>query len=140
MAETGRIREVKGDTAIVELQPNSGCKRCGLCAHRGDHMLLEVDAVPGLEPGQRVLVEGGQKAWAASMLLFIVPLVDLIIGIIIGQVVNVGLPRDLASAIFGAGLFGLSLAAALIWDRRHRKTAKAERPRIMAIMDETSDS
>jgi len=131
MAELATVIEVKGNTATVELQPNSGCKSCGLCARHGDRMLLDVDAVPGLEPGQRVYVDGGQKAWAASLLLFIVPIIDLIAGIIIGQAVDIGLPRDLASAIFGAGLFGLSLGAAFLWDRRYRKTAKPDRPRIV---------
>ena len=136
MAEPATIIEVRGNTAIVELQPNSGCKSCGLCARHGDRMLLEVDAVPGLEPGQRVYIDGGQKAWAASLLLFIVPIVDLIIGIIVGQVVDIGLPADLASAIFGSTLFGLSLGTVLIWDRHHRKTAKPDRPRIIAMDDQ----
>lgn len=140
MSEIGTVVEIKGNTAMVEMQPNSGCKSCGICMRRDKKLLLEVEALPGIEPGQRVLIEGEQKAWAASFLLFVVPIVALIIGVIVGQYVEIGLPHDVASAILGVVFFAASFAIALVWERRIRKHDKLNRPRIVLPLDEGQDS
>ena len=140
MSEIGTVVEIKGNTAMVEMQPNSGCKSCGICTSHKDKMLLEVETAPGIEPGQRVLIEGEEKAWAASFLLFVVPIVALIIGVVIGQYVELGLPHDVASMILGVLFFAASFAIALVWERRIRKRDKLNRPHIVLPLEDGQDS
>ena len=132
MPEKATVVEISGDVAKVELQPNVGCKSCGLCT-RSDKgtMVVEVDALPGLERGQSVLLEGGQTSWAGSLLLFVLPMVSLLAGVVIGQSVNIGLPPDVASAIFGVVLLAASFTAGYAWERRLKARKKADRPRIV---------
>ena len=137
MAEKGVVVSVKGNEATVQLEPTPSCSSCGLC-HRDSagKMLIEVEAAAGLEAGQRVLVDGLGTTWRASILLFLVPLVDLIIGLILGQFVAIGgLSHEASSAIFGLAFFAASLAGAIFLDRRLARTASNRRPHIVMVLD-----
>lgn len=132
MAEKGTIISINGDKATVELDQASGCRRCGLCSPGSPgRMQVEVNSIPGLEVGQQVLIDGGPTAWLPALLLFVLPLVDLVIGVVVGQVVDIGLPRDVASAIFGGGLFVISFAGGA-WCERSLRRRKPERPKIIS--------
>lgn len=137
MAEKGTVVEVADDVAKVELDETSACAKCGLCRRLGPgRMLMEVDAQPGLRPGQKVLLEGGEKTWTASILLFLVPLVDLVIGVILGQYVRIGnLSNDASSAIFGAVFFAVSFTGAIFWERRLRAKRPPQRPQIVMVYE-----
>ncbi len=137
MAEKGTVVEIAEGVAKVELDETSACGKCGLCHSIGPgKMLMEVEAVPGLQPGRKVLLEGGEKSWAASILLFLLPLVDLIIGVILGQYVTIGnLSKDACSAILGAGFFGVSFVGAIFWERRLRARRPPQRARIVMVYE-----
>jgi len=138
MAEKGRIVKIEGDRATVELEPTPSCARCGLCRRdEAGRMLLEVASMSGLAEGQRVLIEGIGATWRASILLFLVPMVDLIVGIILGQFVAIGgLSHDASSAIFGLAFFGVSLGGAVVIDRRLARAASGQRPHIVMVLED----
>ena len=85
---------------------------------------------PVIQPGQRVLIEGGQKAWVPTLLLFVVPAVDLTVGVIIGQYVDLGISHDVTSALLGGAFFAVSFATGLWFERRQHRTGCTPRPRI----------
>ena len=133
MAEKATVLSIDGAIATVELEQTGACSRCGMCSpgSRG-RMQVEVDAVPGLEVGGQVLIEGGQTAWVASLLLFVVPMVDLIVGVVLGQVIDIGLSRDAASALLGGGLFAVSMVGCLLAERALRRKG-TRRPHILKM-------
>ena len=135
VAEKGTVVEIADDVAKVELDETEACRSCRLCRSAGrGKMLMEVDVVPGLEAGRKVLIEGGEKSWAASILLFLVPMVALVVGLALGQYVRIGgLSEESSSAILGAAFLAVSFAGAILWERRRRSRRPPERPRVVMI-------
>lgn len=137
MAEKGTVVEITDDVAKVELDETEACGRCGLCRSAGrGKMLLEVEAVPGLAAGRKVLIEGGEKSWAASIMLFLVPMVALVVGLVLGQYVRIGgLSEESSSAILGTAFLAVSFTGAILWERRRRARRPPERPRVVMIYE-----
>jgi positive regulator of sigma E activity len=135
VAEKGTVVEIGDDVAKIELDEIEACGRCGLCRSAGrGKMLMEVDLAPGLEPGRKVLIEGGDKSWAASILLFLVPMVALVAGLMLGQYVSPwGLSQESSSAILGALFLVISFAGAILCERRLRSRRPPVRPHIVMI-------
>jgi len=134
MSEKGRVKDINNGVAVVEFEENSGCASCRMCSRESGSMVLEVEAPEGLRRGQTVVIEGTGSAWIASALIFLVPLLDMLLGIIMGQFVQpFGLSPDAASAIFGFGFFAVSFSGAIIWERRGRK--QSGKPRIARFYD-----
>ncbi|MFA5517586.1 MAG: SoxR reducing system RseC family protein [Desulfuromonadales bacterium] len=113
ISEIGSIVELKGKhVAVVICQKSSFCRNCasmGSC-HVGDDnrtMLVEAHNVIGARVGEKVRVVTSSKSFLqSSFLLYIVPLIALIVGGIVGQLlgegVQLGINPDLLSAIFGS--------------------------------------
>ncbi len=135
MSEKGRVKDIRDGMALVELEENSGCSSCRMCRREPGGMALEVEAPAGLQRGQTVVVEGAGSTWAASILLFLVPLADMLIGVVLGQFFQpFGLSPDAASTIFGLGFFAISFAGAMIWEKRLRRKP-GNKPRIVTFYD-----
>lgn len=112
MEEVGTIIELKGKhLALVLCEKSSTCKNCASlesCKVSDDNrsMIVESHNVIGAEVGDRVrLAISSRKFLSSSFLVYIVPLVALIVGAVIGEVVGTrlenGINPDLLAAIVG---------------------------------------
>ncbi len=142
--EKGTVIAITGGKATVRFAQSEDCKACGLChVHSNDSssgitsMLLEVDALPELEIGSTVLVsDAAPSAWAGSLLLFLLPLLGLLAGVIAGMM---WFEDELVAA--GTGLLGLTLALSggFVADRLMSRRPQA-RPRIVWMTATTSQA
>jgi sigma-E factor negative regulatory protein RseC len=109
--EVGTVVELKGKSkAVVMCQKSSLCENCatsGHCVMNDDKTrLIEVQNLLGADVGERVRIATSTKSFLqSSFLLYIVPLIALVIGAIVGKFVgerfSTGLDPNLLSAVFG---------------------------------------
>jgi sigma-E factor negative regulatory protein RseC len=110
--EIGTVIELKSRlNAVVMCQKSSLCENCatdGNCVLGDDDKtrLIEVQNPLGATVGEQVRIATTTKSFLqSSFLLYIVPLIALVIGAIVGKLVGenlaVGLKPDLLSAVFG---------------------------------------
>lgn len=110
--EVGTLVELKGKhTAMVMCTKTSLCENCaanGSCAigDDGNIRLIEVQNSFGASVGERVRIATTTKSFLqSSFLLYIVPLIALVIGAIVGKLagenLDTGLDPNLLSAVFG---------------------------------------
>ncbi|MFP4661801.1 MAG: SoxR reducing system RseC family protein [Halanaerobiales bacterium] len=92
MEEHGFVLENKGDKALVRIQRHSLCSKCtNKCqlavedSHEIDEIEVTVENPVGAESGQEVKIEmGEQPLIIASLIIYILPLISLIIGYFAG--------------------------------------------------------
>lgn len=141
--EVGIIVELRGKhVALVLCEKNSMCEHCataGACHIGDDGRARTVEAVNaiGAQVGDKVRVAVSTRTFLQSgFILYIVPLIALVVGAVIGKAVGenlkVGLNPDLLSAIFGA--FFLAGSFLVIRVGSQALSAEAFRPRIVAIL------
>ncbi len=96
-------------------------------------MRLTVDAVDGLEPGQKVVVAIDRSVSLRSvLLLFGLPLAGLVAGAVAGNTWPfLGLTRDACSVVLAGVLLVVSFLVARRCDRRTKR--EPERPAIVRI-------
>jgi sigma-E factor negative regulatory protein RseC len=110
--EIGTVIELKSKlNAVVMCQKSSLCENCatdGNCVLGDDDKtrLIEVQNSLGATVGEQVRIATTTKSFLqSSFLLYIVPLIALVIGAVVGKLVGenlaVGLKPDLLSAVFG---------------------------------------
>ena len=110
--EVGTVVELKSKhTAVVMCQKSSLCENCatsGACAMGDDDKtrLIDVQNSLGATVGEQVRIATTTKSFLqSSFLLYIVPLIALVIGAIVGKLVGenlaTGLDPNLLSAVFG---------------------------------------
>ncbi len=119
MEETGKVVEIKsGEIAVVACEKNSFCKSCvasGNCLPSEGNKLRRVEAFNpiGAHVGDEVIVATSTRNFLrSSFLLYIVPLLALVGGAIVGQQIGesagFGIDPDLLSAIFALVFLGAS--------------------------------
>lgn len=110
IVEQGTIKEIKGASALIEAKRSAECESCAskaLCSPDSDDMMLiEADNPVGAEVGNKVLFSMPASAvLKAGTLVYLLPLICFIIGVVIGQiavpVVAPELNKDLVSAAIG---------------------------------------
>lgn len=139
MEEKGVVKEIKGNTAVVEIQKTTSdeCSSCsvGVCSHAGDTTrIMRVDCVPGLAVGQKVTLEvTGPSAYKGILLLFVAPIAAFITGGLIGQHVTFIFPssENLRIGLFGLAFIAVCMFCVHLYDRRLR--AKKFTPKIISI-------
>ena len=91
MNEIGTVTKVEGDFADVIFQRQSMCKHCGACIKAGpDEMMVRVENTLGAKVGDRVSVSMGQTAFVeASLVMYGVPLVALLVGVAVPLLLRV---------------------------------------------------
>jgi sigma-E factor negative regulatory protein RseC len=110
--EIGTVIELKSKlNAVVMCQKSSLCENCatdGNCVLGDDDKtrLIEVQNSLGATVGEQVRIATTTKSFLqSSFLLYIVPLIALVIGAIVGKLVGdnveTGLDPNLLSAVFG---------------------------------------
>lgn len=143
--EVGTIVELRGKhVALVLCEKNSMCEHCataGACHIGDDGRARTVEAVNaiGAQVGDKVRVAVSTRTFLQSgFILYILPLIALVVGAVIGKAVGehlkVGLNPDLLSALFGA--FFLVGSFLLIRFGSQSLSKEAFRPRIVAILGE----
>jgi positive regulator of sigma E activity len=109
--EEGIVREVKQGTAVVKLRDSENCSECALKLYcsSGDSNERQITARDPFRthPGDsvRILIRGS-KILSASVLLYGIPLLILIIAIPAGMMIFEK-NRELFSSLFAFGLIGL---------------------------------
>ena len=141
--ETGTIIEIReADVALVLCQKNSACAHCsaeGVC-HTGDSsQARSVEAYNplGAVVGDQVRLSVSTRSFLrSSFLLYIVPLIALVCGAVIGKEIaplfENGLDANALSAIMGTGLLILSFLLIRLINRRLSK--KDYMPQITAVV------
>ena len=107
MEEIGIVKEKAGNKLIVEIERNSHCAGCGMCAaSAGGQNLIEVDDDnSGALAGEKVVLSlPGSDILKASLLTYLMPLSLFFLGIMLGYIF---LDK-------GAGLTALSGIAGLL--------------------------
>lgn len=142
--ETGLVVSVRGDLAEVEGQARSGCGSCAVEGTCGTsllaryfgpkRLLLRAHNPIGARPGERVVIGLPESALLeASVLAYLVPLLAMIGGVVVGVFVAERLVpayTQILSALTGLG----GLAASLAWlvgFIRSRSLDERYRPRIL---------
>lgn len=114
MNKIGVITEVKGDEAIVMIAKAQSCGNCGcgkltrkdgeMC--QDDKQYVKVKNTINGEIGDPVNIEFNTgKMISTSILLYLLPLIMMIVGILIANNIQGNNPSDLVS--FGAGIASL---------------------------------
>ncbi len=111
MNKLGIITEVKGDTALVMVAKSEACGTscgCGALTRTGNqmkqdnHHYIKVKNTINGEVGDPVNIEfATNKLLSTSALIYLLPLIMLVIGIIIGNAVQGENPSELISFLIG---------------------------------------
>jgi sigma-E factor negative regulatory protein RseC len=141
--ETGTVIELKGpSTAIVLCQKGSFCEQCAAldaCRMGDDNTSMQVEAhnTVAAEVGDRVVLSVSSKTFlTSSFVVYIVPIIFLLIGGLIGQYIGETVITDLPAQLLSA-LFGVSfLVGAFLTIRVGSRALKREYylPRIVRIL------
>ena len=141
--ENGTVVELKGKaTAVVMCRKSSLCEHCatsGSCMLGDDNhtRLIEVMNGLGAEVGDHVRIATTTRSFLqSSFLLYIVPLIALVIGALVGKAVgeklDVGLEPNLLSAIFG--VFFMIGSFVILRVGSSALSKEAYMPKIVAIL------
>ena len=135
MIEEGKVIEVIGPVARVELAPNSSCSSCSMAdlCHltREGLRTIEAETIAGVYSGSRVRVElkRGQLL-KGSILIFVIPAFSFVIGAVVGQALS---SKLWASIGMGFGFLGATYLALHLVDRR--LAARTRQARVVELCD-----
>lgn len=122
----GVVIEVNGEMAKVKSSRHGDCKNCGACP--GDNAtVLDVQNPIGAKPGQRVIFEMKEvNMLKAAFVVYIMPLVAIFVGAVIGNWVGSKLERPvLAFQIVGGVIaFFIAVINVKIFDKSARTDKK----------------
>ncbi len=140
--EYGTIVELKGkEIAVVMCKRNSACEHCpssGACqiGEDSETMLVEAFNPIGAEVSDRVKIVTSSKHFLqSSFMLYIVPIIGLLIGALIGQGIGErtagGIDPSLLSALTGTGFLVVTFLAIKMATRSLKR--ETFMPRIVEI-------
>lgn len=124
--ERGIVKQIRDNRATVEIgnPETKDCKSCGSCMDiKNPFNLLEVDAIPGLDVGRRVVVQIVRPSPYKSMaLLLLLPVVNLLAGSLIGQKITRIYPysQNVRMLLCGFIFFALTIAVVSLYDKKIR--------------------
>ena len=107
MKENGRVVDIKGGTAVVELEKKpGGCGSCCICRkNAGGKLFLEAETGGGTERGDSVTVEIDDTAVLRGVLfIYMAPLAGFILGIAASYFIK-NIPLKIAAFMAVLGLF-----------------------------------
>lgn len=103
MEKSGIIKEIKNDKAIVMIFKESSCAHCNKCSENEKiSNELEIPLQPNMNIGDTITFEmNDKKLYKIATLIYILPLIAMIIGYFVGQLLNFSEKLDiLLSFIF----------------------------------------
>jgi sigma-E factor negative regulatory protein RseC len=117
--ERGQVVEVRSGRALVETVRSGSCEACGArhacgCTGGGREARVWVDDPIGVRPGERVTIAVSEgTVLRASVLVYLLPVVALVIGAIVGNAFapSFGWSADLGAAGLGLGCMVLAFVA-----------------------------
>ena len=121
LEERARVVAVHNARATVELEPSGHCGGCAMAALCGERKYrFELDAVPGLEPGQTVVVALDRSgSLRGILLLFGLPLVGLVSGVLLGQSYPIfHLSPEVSSVVLALMFVAVAAVVALIYEKK----------------------
>lgn len=133
--EQGLVIEVINGEAKIKVGRHNDCKNCGGCPGN-DSVIISANNQVGAKPGQRVLFEVKEESiLKAAFIVFILPLVALFIGVMLGGVVGeyIGVNIRMFKIIGGIVAFLLSVVVVKAFDRVTSKSNKSK-PIIVRIL------
>ena len=141
--ENGTVVELKGKSlAVVMCRKSSLCEHCatnGSCmlGDDGHTRLIEVKNDLGANVGDHVRIATTTRSFLqSSFLLYIVPLIALVIGALVGKAVgeklDLGLDPNLLSAVFG--VFFMTGSFVILRVGSSALSKEVYMPRIVAIL------
>ena len=111
MEEHGLVVQIKGENAVIKTQRTSACdncsskKSCGT-GGAGSDVLIELENSIGARVSDRVTFSvGSASILKAGLIIYLVPVLSFIAGVVIGQVISGYIPGanpDLVSGLLGA--------------------------------------
>ena len=126
--EEGVVMEIHEGKATVRIDKSSSCAHCKAgCMERSGAMVTEANNLAGARVGDTVRLELNAKAALnASLAVFGIPLLALLLGVVLGSVIadQAGYQeqRQFLSIGVGAVLFFLSFTLVRAYDRRIEKS------------------
>ncbi len=130
MVRTGRVVDIKGGLLSVCFERPEACQHCNQCG-TAHHTFIEVAGDAQLGDFVDIEMPDAQVV-RASMLAYLIPLVGLLVGMMLGSVLFVS---ELVWAACGIVMMALSALALWRYDKYLRKQ-KQWQPRLVAINKE----
>lgn len=90
MIETGRVKIVEGDVAVVTVDKKTECSKCGMCAFPKNANQIDIRAknTVGAKKDQTVVIEtSGDGKLTGVFLAFLVPLILIAVASVIGLMI-----------------------------------------------------
>ncbi len=139
--EHGIVTGVKGGNAVIRAERTSSCEGCAskkTCASGGDNsMCIEAENTVGAKTGDHVVFTiGSASVMKAGVLLYLVPVLSFIAGVVIGQIVSPYLPdvnHDLVSGVLGVVFLAVAFVGLKLYGRFADKD-QTMRPRILRVV------
>lgn len=141
MKQCGQVIQVMDGTAKVKMQRHASCSGCNACKMGSSEKPIELEALNQLDAqkGDWVEVEmENEYVLTAAFLMYVVPLLFLIAGVLMGHFVlgllGVGVYKELLTAVIAFSATGL---AYFLLNRSEKKRSFKERmlPNIADIID-----
>jgi sigma-E factor negative regulatory protein RseC len=142
MEEHGVVVEDNGAIVLIRAKKTSACDSCASsksCHSVGEEeMLVEADDPVGAHVGDRVAYEVKASAVIkAGMLLYLVPLLSFIGGLVLGSVASTryftGYNPDLVSGLFGAAFLAGAFIGLKLYGRRLERD-RSYRPYVLKVL------
>ncbi|UMZ73572.1 SoxR reducing system RseC family protein [Natranaerofaba carboxydovora] len=127
--KTGKVIKVSGNEALVEIMDHSSCSGCGGCGASNNNKDNTIWTKNYQDANVRdfVQIELTEKTLLkVSALVYIVPVISLLIGLIIGHYYADAnnLPENLVGLISGLLLMSISFLVINIIDRKTKDSSK----------------
>ena len=134
MVRNGEVVEIKGDQLTIVFERPAACTNCNGCLSK---QCTNVEIQGQAEVGDTVDVALPDKSVVgASAIAYLIPLVLLIVGLILGQVLygplGISFNKDLFTAVCGGVLLGMGLLVVYGVDKSLRNKQDWQ-PRIVAV-------
>ncbi len=124
--------------AVVREQKGGACARCGACSFGSDGVgRMEVECEEEVKAGDEVVIELGiPSAYAGILFLFVLPLVGLVAGGLMGEALGgafgaVGKVESLLPVVLGVVGFGGGLFGGYVVERRLK--GRMPEPRVVEV-------
>ncbi|MEK7773752.1 MAG: SoxR reducing system RseC family protein [Deltaproteobacteria bacterium] len=137
------IRKKNAGIVVIRAQRTSACDGCAsknTCGTggAGNEMLIEADNPVGADVGDRVVFTvGAGSVLKAGLMLYLVPVISFIAGVVLGQTVSVrvlpGQNPDLVSGALGVIFLAAAFAGLKVYGSMMEK-GKSFRPRVLRVV------
>ena len=135
MRQTGKVIETKGKKAVVRFVRSDACGHCNACFRLGSNEAdIDIDNALNAQIGDLVGIEMHAKSvLKASLILYGVPLVALLVGAFIGSLQG-DVYAALGGVLFAAGAFFILRALEPKFSRMTEF-----KPRMVEIIEQTEE-